>query len=148
MKAIGLGVTLALLALSLASLGIEARGEASFDDPAFQSPHGGQMRTAGPYHLELIANAGEIIVYVTDHGGRPVETAGGKGKAVIHTDGHGMTLPLGAVDGNVLKGKGRFKLKRSSVVYVMVDLRREKPHNATFRPLVAAPPGAPGKAKR
>lgn len=119
-----------------------AHSDAYFDDPAFHAPHGGQMRTAGPYHLELIAGKGEIIVYVTDHRGAAVAGAGGKGKAVVHTDGRGTTVALQPGAGNVLSGKGRFKLKRSSVVYVTVDLRRAKPQKAVFRPLRAMPAGS------
>jgi len=122
-----------------------AQSDAYFDDPAFHAPHGGQMRMAGPYHLELIAGKGEIIVYVTDHRGAAVASAGGKAKAVVHTDGRGTTVALQPGDGNVLSGKGRFKLKRSSVVYVTVDLRRAKPQKAIFRPLRAMPAGSPAE---
>jgi hypothetical protein len=123
-----------------------AHSDAYVEDPAFHAPHGGQMRTAGPYHLGLIAGKGEIIVYVTDHRGAAVTSTGGKGKAVVHTDGRGTTVALEPGDGNVLSGKGRFKLKRSSVVYVTVDLRRTKPQKAVFRPLEAMPAGSPAEA--
>jgi hypothetical protein len=94
---------------------------------------------AGPYHLELLAHRNEIFVYITDHDGSAVASTDGKGKAVVHTDGHGSTILLAAADGNILKGAGRFKLKRSSVVYVTVHLRRAKPQKAVFRPLEGMP---------
>ena len=34
---------------------------------AMSSPHGGQVRAAGPYHLELVAKDGELVLHVTDH---------------------------------------------------------------------------------
>ena len=34
---------------------------------AMPSPHGGQVRAAGPYHLELVAKDGELVLHVTDH---------------------------------------------------------------------------------
>ena len=29
---------------------------------AMSSPHGGQVRAAGPYHLELVAKDGELVL--------------------------------------------------------------------------------------
>ena len=97
------------------------------------------MRTAGPYHLELIAGKGEITVYVTDHSAQPIDTAGSKGKAVVHTDGRAVTIPIQPAQANLLKGKGRFKLKRSSVIFVTVHLRGAKPQKTVFRPLHTMP---------
>ena len=37
---------------------------------AMPSPHGGQVRAAGPYHLELVAKDGELVLHVTDHIGQ------------------------------------------------------------------------------
>ena len=115
------------------------------DRPERSAPHGGQMRTAGPYHLELVAGKGEIRVYVTDRSGRPIETAGGKGKAVVHTDGKSVTIPIQPVSGSLFEGKGRFGLKRSSVIFVTVHLRGAKPQKCVFRPLETTPiePAAP-----
>ncbi|TFH08778.1 MAG: hypothetical protein E4H07_07215, partial [Nitrosomonadales bacterium] len=42
----------------------------SHTDDYFDSvdaPHGGQMRMAGPYHLEIVTKDKEIALYVTDH---------------------------------------------------------------------------------
>jgi len=41
------------------------------------TPHGGQLRMAGPYHLELVAKDKELILYVTDHGDNPIRTDAG-----------------------------------------------------------------------
>ncbi|PWT74452.1 MAG: hypothetical protein C5B46_04065 [Proteobacteria bacterium] len=132
------GATL-LLALAC-TLPLSSHGDAQHDNPSpFQPSNGGQARMAGPYYLELVARRNEIFVYITDHAGAAVGSAGGKGKAVVHTDGHGLTILLAAADGNVLKGAGRFKLKRSSIVYVTVHLRRAKEQKAVFRPLEGMP---------
>jgi hypothetical protein len=47
--------------------------------------NGGQIRMAGPFHFELVATTGEIIVYVTDHGDTPIETAGASAVIVLQT---------------------------------------------------------------
>jgi len=116
-----------------------AYADEDLDRPRLQPAHGGQIRAAGPYRLELVADKGNIKVYVTDPRGCPIATAGGKGKAVVHTDGKGVTIPIQPAQPNLLKGKGRFKLKRSSVIFVTVHLRGAKPQKSVFRPLDAMP---------
>ena len=105
---------------------------------ALAAPHGGQTHIAGPYGLELVTGETRIVVYVTDHAGQPVDIAGGKGKAVVHTDGRGVTVELHPAAGNMLEGVGRFRIKHSSVVYVTVDLAHDPPHQAVFRPFANA----------
>jgi len=90
---------------------------------------------AGPLWLELVVATGSLSVYVTDRSGTPVDAKGGKGTATVHTDGKGTRIELYPTGGNRLAGKGRLRLKRSSVVFVAVDVRGEKPHRAVFRPL-------------
>ena len=46
-----------------------AHTDASLD--ALPSPHGGQVRAAGPYHLELVAKEGTLVVHVTITRGKP-----------------------------------------------------------------------------
>ncbi len=106
--------------------------------PTVPSPHGGQVRMAGPYRLELLSRRGEIVIHVTDRAGSPVDTAGGKGKAVVHTDGRSVTIPLQAAGPSSLSGHGRYHLKHSSVIYVTVNLKHARAHHAVFRPLADA----------
>lgn len=40
--------------------------------------HGGQSLAAGPYHLELVAKDGELLLYVTDHSDKAIPTDGAK----------------------------------------------------------------------
>ncbi|HNC42384.1 MAG TPA: hypothetical protein PK522_11420, partial [Nitrosomonas sp.] len=48
-----------------------------------ETPHGRQLRMAGPFHLELVAKDNELTLYITDHGNKPIGSAGGQGKANI-----------------------------------------------------------------
>jgi hypothetical protein len=97
--------------------------------------HGGDVRLAGPFWLELVVAKGSLTVYVTDRAGAPVDTSDGKGTATAHTDGKGTRIELRPAGGERLSGKGRLRLKRSTVVFVTAHLRGEKPHRAVFRPL-------------
>jgi hypothetical protein len=109
--------------------------------------HGGQTRMAGPYLLELVTGHDTIVIYVTDHAGRPVDTAGGKGRAVVHTDGRAVTIEVRPAQTNALDGHGRYRLKRSSVVYVTVDLKSAPPHRTVFRPLAGTTARASGRTR-
>ncbi len=62
-----------------------------------QSPHGGQVRMAGPMHLELVVKATAVEVFVTDHAGAPLPTQNGKALVRTGPDGAGTVLhPAGA----------------------------------------------------
>lgn len=97
--------------------------------------HGGDVRMAGPFWLELIVAKGSLTLYVTDHSGAPVDTSHAKGTATVHTDGKATRVELQSAGGNRLVGRGNLRLKHSTVVFVTADLRGQKPHRAVFRPL-------------
>ena len=102
--------------------------------------HGGELRSAGPYRLELVTAHNEIAVYVSDLSGRELATAGGKGKAVVHSGGRSAGIVLQPIEPNILGGRGRYRLTRSSVVYVTIALPHARAHRAVFRPLSETPP--------
>lgn len=99
--------------------------------------HGGQLRMAGPYHLELVAKDKELVLYVTDHGDNPVKTEGGAAKATIRI-GKGRavtTVKLEPAGENQMKGLGEFTLKPASVIVVFVKLAGDEAQSARFTPL-------------
>ena len=103
----------------LCSASSHAHTDAYFDQVA--TPHGGQIRMAGPYHLELVV-AGELVtLYVTDHSDQPIDTAGGSAKVII-TSGKKKryVVILSPAGDNKLSGSGEFKLSKSSAVSVLI----------------------------
>ena len=99
--------------------------------------HGGQLRMAGPYHLELVAKDKELVLYVTDHGDNPVKTENGTAKATIQI-GKGKietTVKLEPAGENQMKGLGEFTLKPESVIVVFVKLAGDEAQSARFAPL-------------
>jgi hypothetical protein len=110
-----------------------AHSDMYFDSHA--SPHGGQMRMAGPYHLELVAGASDVTVYVTSHTNKEISTAGGEGKAVVKSESGETTIMLSEAGTNMLKGKGDFTLGPTSTVVIFVKLREQEAQGATFTPL-------------
>jgi hypothetical protein len=108
------------------------------------SPHGGQVRAAGPYHLELVAKDGELVLHVTDHAGQEIHTDGGEGKARIQQDKTGsiITVELEPSQQNILKGSGEFRINPETVIMVFVKLPEQDAYGARFTPLKPKSVGA------
>lgn len=104
---------------------------------AISSPHGGQVRAAGPYHLELVAKDGELVLHVTDHADNEIRTIGGEGKASIQ---HGktrskITVKLEPLQNNMFTGSGEFQIDPKTVIVVFVKLPEQDAYAARFTPL-------------
>ena len=112
-----------------------AHTDASLD--AMPSPHGGQVRAAGPYHLELIAKDGALVLHVTDHAWQEMKTNGGEGKATIQQgkSGNKITVKLAPSQQNMLTGNGEFRVNPETVIVVFVKLPEQDAYGARFTPL-------------
>ncbi len=125
-----------ILPLALAAL-IAAHPAAAHDDATLDThptPHGGQVRMAGPFHLELVAGNGELTVYVTDHGDKHVPTQGASGTATVLAGKDKASVPLVPAGGNLLKGKGKFTRMPGMKVVVSLTLPGQTPQVARFTP--------------
>ena len=74
--------------LALVAGGVQAHDDAYLD--TVKTAHGGQLRMAGMYHFELVveksakgARDNPVVVYVTDHAGTSIPTAGSSGTATL-----------------------------------------------------------------
>jgi heat shock protein HspQ len=114
---------------------------------AIPSPHGGQVRAAGPYHLELVVKDGELVLYVTDHAWQEIKTDGGEGKASITLDKamSKITVKLEPSENNLFKGSGDFQIKPETVIVAFVKLSEQEAYAARFTPLK---PKSVGKKKK
>ena len=70
-----------------------------------KGPNGGRVVDAGNYHVELVVGAGQVNVFVTDGGDKPVATAGFKGTAILMVDGKAQRIPLVPGSTPALAGK-------------------------------------------
>ena len=104
---------------------------------AMPSPHGGQVRAAGPYHLELVAKDGELVLHVTDHAWKEIHADGGEGKATIQQGkaGSKITVKLEPSQQNMLTGNGEFQVNAETVIVVFVKLSEQDAYGARFTPL-------------
>ena len=99
--------------------------------------HGGQSLAAGPYHLELVAKDGELLLYVTDHSDKGIPSDGAKAKATIQ---HGfekatIQVELEPSGDNQLKGTGAFSIHPDTGVIVFLKLPKQEAYAARFTPL-------------
>ena len=128
-------VSVVLVAILVVLQPVWAHTDESLD--AMPSPHGGQVRAAGPYHLELLATEGELVLHVTDHAGQEIRTDGGEGKARIQQtkNGNTITVKLDPLRQNLFTGSGEFQINPETVIVVFVKLAGQDAYAARFTPL-------------
>ena len=124
-------------ALSILTLPARAHTDEYFE--AVQAPHGGQLRMTGPYHMELVAQDGQLTVYVTDHAENKISVEGGLAKATVETGASKTQVHLHPVGDNMLKGSGAFALTPSTVVIIFMKLPSQDGYAARFMPLKPKP---------
>ncbi|MEO6823414.1 MAG: hypothetical protein ABI167_01570 [Nitrosospira sp.] len=127
--------TVLITATLAVSLPAGAHTEEYFN--SIEAPHGGQMRMAGPYHLEIVAKEKEIVLYVTDHSDRKISTEGGVGKAAfqIGKAKPKTSIKLEPAGDNTLKGSGDFSVTPETVIIAFLKLPGHEAQSARFTPL-------------
>lgn len=101
-----------------------------------EAPHGGQLRAAGPFHLELVAKDGELQLYVTDHMDKSIPTHGGQGKANLQAgkEGKRQSVTLEPVFGNMMRARGDFQITPETSIAVFVAIPGYETQGARFTP--------------
>jgi hypothetical protein len=132
-----------LLGLTFAGGAALAHDDAHLE--AQKAPNGGQLRQAGPYHYELVmakdakeAQENPVVVYVTDHAGQKIPTAGAKGSATILTGKLKAAATLQPDGDNRMKGFAKYTSAPDMKVVVSITLSGKQPEQARFTPLVVA----------
>lgn len=121
-RRLGVLVTLALLA---ATGPVRAHGDAAHA-PA-KASHGGQLQEAGNWRLELLLKSGDsaagntLLVYVTDHDGKPVASAGLTGTATILAGKEKQATPLKPDGENRLKGSASYDRNAKPKIVISVS---------------------------
>lgn len=108
---------------------------------SLKAPNGGQLRMAGPFHLELVAKNNELTLYITDHNDKPIQAAGGEGKAnIVIVDEAGskkQSVTLEPVYANIMRAKGDFKVTPETAIAVLLAVPGYETQGARFTPLAA-----------
>jgi len=111
-----------------------------------KAPNGGQLRMAGIYHYELVvaknskeAKDNPVFVYVTDHAGVKIPTAGAKGTATILAGKTKTAVGLNPDGDNRMKGTGNYASIPDMKAIVLITLAGKAAEQARFTPLAAMP---------
>lgn len=109
---------------------------------AQKAPHGGQLRMAGAYHFELVLAANgqaesenPLIVYVTDHAGAAMPTAGATGTVTLLSGKGKVTATLTPDGGNRMKGVAKYAATPDAKAVVSITLAGKTSEQARFAPL-------------
>lgn len=122
---------------AMAWLGLAGVAQAHNDDwfDKHGTPHGGQVRMAGPYHLEWMPQPQGVLVYVTDHGDTPIPTAGWTAQLVTLNAGKKTRIVLKPAGANTLRGSG--SVAASAQAVLTVTPKAGEDYSARFQPAAA-----------
>lgn len=109
MKKLLTAVVLGLSALSF---------NAAFAHGGGPAKHGGVVATSSDLSFELVADGGNAVIYVEDHG-KPMAPAGMKGKLTVLNGAEKSEAEL-VVAGDKLEAKGMTLVKGAKVVAALV----------------------------
>lgn len=134
---LAVGMTLGLALAPLA----HAHDDAYLD--TLTAPHGGQLRAAGSSHYELVvikdskaAKDNAIVVYVTDHAGTKIPTAGASGSITLLSGKTKVSAALVPDGDNKLTGHAVYASQPDLKAVVKIKLAGQDEQQARFTPLV------------
>ncbi|MGB4226492.1 MAG: hypothetical protein WBJ68_07510, partial [Candidatus Dechloromonas phosphoritropha] len=132
--------TAALLVSALSASATMAHSDEFLDTQA--APNGGQLRMAGIYHYELVVTKDSkevkdnpVVVYVTDHAGQKIATAGATGTATLLTGKLKATTTLQPDGDNRMKGVAKYASTPDMKGVVSLTLPGKPAVQARFTPL-------------
>jgi hypothetical protein len=109
-----------------------------------KAPNGGQLRMAGAYHFELVvarsavgAQDQPVTVYLSDHGGNKIASAGASGSATIMSGKQKIVIQLKPDGDNRLKGTGKYAASQDMKVIVSIALPNKTAEQARFTPMAS-----------
>ena len=126
---------------------VHAHDPATLD--SLPSSHGGQVRMAGPFHIELVILGREsaqkdrlVLVYLQNHMFEDVSSRGLKGIARFLDGQRVTTVSLIPIDANSFSGKGAFDINPSVTAEVSITDNDGKVWSATYTPFAVKVPNA------
>ncbi len=127
---------LCALAMPLA----HAHDDATLD--SMQTPHGGQVRMAGPLHLELVLDKHgsevkerAVTLYLSDHADQAVPAKGATGSITLLMGKDKVSAPLKAEGDNRLAARLRYAAVPGIKAVVTVTLPGQQAQQARFTPV-------------
>jgi hypothetical protein len=133
------------LLLGLTAAAVHAHDPATLD--GMPSAHGGQVRMAGPFHIELVILGRAatqkdrmVLVYLQNHMFQDVSSSGLKGIVRI-LDGQRVTaVSLSPIEANGFSGTGAFDINPSVTAEISITDRDGEVWSATYTPFAVKVP--------
>lgn len=131
-----------LVAAALAATAAAPRPSLAHTQPGARGPNGGPMADLGPYHSELVARDGELVLFLFDMSDRPIRLPQATATATVLSDGRQQTLAFAPrPDGTSMAATGDFRAAPGMRVVVQLLPAPGQPRvQARFAP--ADPPAA------
>jgi hypothetical protein len=127
---------------------VRAHDPATLD--SLPSVHGGQVRMAGPFHVELVVLGLEVaqtdrllLVYLQNHMFQDVSSSGLKCIARFVDGKHVTTVNLIPIESNGFSGRGAFKVNPFVTAEVSITDKNGEAWSATYTPFAAKVRNAP-----
>lgn len=98
------------------------------------APHGGQLRMAGPYHLELVATDKHTKVFVTDHAGTVQDMKTATATATVLSQGKKSKITFALTGNNEFSSKEVLPKSETTKVVVLVQPAGQAAQQASFTP--------------
>ena len=134
-------LTLAAI-LAILSTAALAHDDATLDK--MKTLHNGQLRMSGIHHFELVlakdnkvSKDSPVYIYLTDHAGNKISSAGAKGSATILTGKSNVIVPISAIADNKLSGTGKYAYDENTKVVVSITFADKTTEQARFTPATA-----------
>jgi hypothetical protein len=89
----------------LTSLMLAALNIAAIAHDLEKGPNGGQLIDIKGHHVEFVAKAGAIVIYLTGDKDAPIASKGAEGRAIVQANGKAETLSLTPEEPNLLTAK-------------------------------------------
>jgi len=96
-----------------------------------KGPNGGPMEDVAGVHAELVVSGQAVTVNVFDEAGKPVDTKGFTGSAMVASGSDRKTLQL-AASGNALGGQAAAPIPSGATITVIVKTAAGKSGQAKF----------------
>jgi hypothetical protein len=87
-----------------------------------KGPNGGQVVDDAGHHVELLAKANELMLYLSDNDDKPISSAKAIGRIIVQDGGKQAAVDLAAVEPNILTAKLAAPLSPGAKVAVTIKL--------------------------
>jgi hypothetical protein len=97
-----------------------------------KGPNGGPVVEAAGHHVEFVNEGADLSFFLSDEAGKPIESKGANGRAVIQDHGKTETVPLASADPNKLTANAPQPLGAGARVVLSATLPDGHPIQARF----------------